>query len=791
MKYKSAIIITVSIIALGAGTGYLSVREKEDLGDAQFKRHSFAEAQAAYKEALSLADDLSEEHKRKYSRELREIRYKEVASIVRQQTLRIGEITFPETFDPITAKKPIEQRLGQLMYHPLVSLDERGLKWIGILARKWNASIDRLSYTFELKREYRWPNGRAITAHDVDFTIDAIRNSETENFDPFLASFFKATTIHDPFKITIHLTRQFFEPLSLLSFKILPRYPFHIPMQLRDMIASWRTIKKNRSYRFTLRKGIHWPNGDVVSPSDLVYTAKRRRLLAERGTPERDGVDIEQILPDAENGVRIVLRTPPRSLGSLFSINVFAEYAVGAPLTIRDLVKKTRREEANDYVLEIRNNVAWPAGKSVSAADVKRMIDSAAAGSSKSALSLKWIRSCEILGKDALRLKTTDSLQNQPRFWELQILPPGNLATVALTSKHWFRRTPIGSGPFLRDPSGDKGQSELFFKRNPGYFLAARPPVPIHRTYRPFLSGIGLKIYHDRSAARQALEIDRAKETSIDVSVELRPLDIEFFANLPENYYLRRFKTWKVHFLAINFRRPLFQKKEIRQAINMGLERRAVLEKVFRGGRGGQPHVLLSGPYPQGSWAYSPLVDVYQFDAKKAREKLAEAEIPNPSFSLKFPSYDRNIERACTNFQETLEELGFEVRLERKLERDLHDEVINKQDFDVAYMTHTFDETLNLAPLLDSSRTNKGASNYMGYQSELLMERFREMNARPNAERIQAIAQDIHKHCHEEAVMCMLWQLDIWSAFRNEVKQEQVSIHPFLFYNRIQDWTVR
>ncbi|MDP6110662.1 MAG: ABC transporter substrate-binding protein [Planctomycetota bacterium] len=791
MKIKSGIIIAISVVVLGAGTGYLGVREKEKLGDAQFKRHAFAEAQAAYKEALSLAFQLSDEQKRKYSRELREVRYKEAASIARQQTLRIGEITYPETFEAITAKKPVEQRLGQLMYHPLVSLDERGQKWIGILAKKWSASIDRLSYTFELKKEYRWPNGRAITAYDVDFTIDAIRNPETENFDPFLASFFRKTTIHDPFKISIHLTRQFFEPLSLLSFKILPRYPFHIPMQLRDMTASWRTIKRNRSYRFTLRKSIHWPNGDTVSPKDLVYTAKRRRVLAERGTPERDGVEIEEILPDAENGVRIMLRAPPRNLGALFSINIFPEYAVGAPLTVRDLVKKTRREEANDYVLELRDDVSWPAGKSVTPEDLKRVIDQAAAGSSKSALSLKWIRSSEVLDGNSLRLRTTDSLQNQPRFWELQILPPGNLATVALTAKHWFRRTPIGSGPFLRDPSGDKGQSELFFKRNPGYFLAARPPAPIHRTYRPFLSGIGLKIYHDRSAARQALEIDRAKETSIDVSVELRPLDIEFFANLPENYYLRRFKTWKVHFLAFNFRRRLFQKKEIRQAINMGLERRAVLEKIFRGGRGGQPHVLLSGPYPKGSWAYSPLVDVYQFDAKGAREMLAQAGIPNPSFSLKFPSYDRNIERACTNFQETLEELGFEVRLERKLERDLHDEVINEQDFDVAYMTHTFDETLNLAPLLDSSRTKKGASNYMGYESDLLMERFREMNARPNAERIQAIAQDIHKHCHEEAVLCMLWQLDIWSAFRNEVKQEQVSIHPFLFYNRPQDWTVR
>jgi len=767
------------------------VRTVTKEADKLFLAQDFEQSHLLYQKALELAEQLPEREQKAFTDEIREVRYRHASAAARLQRLRIGDISFPETYEPITARKPIERRLGQLMFHSLVSLDEREQDWIGVLAKSWKASVDRLAYTFELRNDLRWPNDRPVTAHDVAFTIRVLKNPDTENFDPFLASFFERTTVHDPFKVTIHLTRQFFEPLSLLSFKILPAYAFGLPLALRDVVEEWKEVEAGTSWQLTLRDDIRWPNGSPVKVADILHSIERAKVRASRGGKFPEGMETAVVVPDGSRAAKMSLERPIKSLDKLTELLVIPKYALDCPLTLQDLAAKTETDGGKTAKYDLRTDISWPAGQKITADDIARYLQLVRMGRVRTPLPQGFISSCKVEDRDTLSVTIAANPDEFPRLLALTLAPPAHMAEASLVRDHWFRRRSLGSGPFLRYPAGDRGESEKYFARNAAYHLASHPPGSAFLNHRPFLSGISLKVYHDRSAARQALEVERKKETSIDVSVELRPLDIEFFSNLPENYYLRRFKLWKIHFLAFNFRRPLFQNKAIRLAIWKGLNRSGVLEKIFRGGRGGQPHVLVTGPYPRGSWAYNLLLADYLYNAVESREHLVKARVPKPTFSLKFPSYDRNIERACANFQETLEEIGFEVKLERKLERDLHDEVVNRHDYDAAYWTYTFDETLDLAPLLDSSRTGKGGTNFSGYQSDLLMERFRELNARPNADRIQAIAHDIHRHCYEEAVFCPLWQLDIWSAFRKEVKEEQVSIHPFLFFNNVHEWTVR
>jgi ABC-type transport system substrate-binding protein len=677
------------------------------------------------------------------------------------------------------------------MFHSLVSLDEREQDWVGVLAKSWKASVDRLSYNFVLCNDLRWPNDRPVTAEDVAFTIRVIKNPDTENFDPFLASFFERTTVHDPFNITIHLTRQFFEPLSLLSFKILPAYAFSLPLQLRDVTSECRELQRGTSYRVVLRDDIRWPNGGTIEVEDILHSAERWKMRAARGEKLPEGTAFAEVTPDGKRAAKFGLKQPLRSAEPLLGLPVVPRYALDAPLKLRDVVVRSEPTDGKATAFHLRDDVSWPVGAKVTADGVARYLQLVRLGRVTTSLPTGYVKACDVKDERTLVVSVDDQSKGLEPLLDLTLAPPAHEAEASLVRGHWFQRTPLGSGPFLRDPSGDRGESERYFRRNMAYYLATRPPESAFLNHRPFLAGIALKIYHDRAAARQALEVERSKETSIDVSVELRPLDIEFFSNLPENYYLRRFRQWQIHFLAFNFRRPLFQNRDVRLAVWKGIDRAAVLEKIFRGGRGGQPHVLLTGPYPKGSWAYNMGIADYLHSVAQAREHLAKAHAAKPTFSLKFPSYDRNIERACSNFQETLEQAGIDVRLERKLERDLYDEVVNQHDFDVVYWTHTFDETLDLAPLLDSSRAGMGGTNFSGYQSDLLMERFRELNARPNADRIQAIAHDVHRLCHDEAVFATLWQLDIWSAFRKEVKEEQVSIHPFLFFNNVQEWTIR
>lgn len=68
--------------------------------------------------------------------------------------------------------QPAIPRANLLLFENLVSYDT-DLKPRGQLAERWDVSADGLTYTFSLRRNARWHDGRPFTADDVVFTAQA------------------------------------------------------------------------------------------------------------------------------------------------------------------------------------------------------------------------------------------------------------------------------------------------------------------------------------------------------------------------------------------------------------------------------------------------------------------------------------------------------------------------------------------------------------------------------------------------------------------------------------------
>ncbi len=64
--------------------------------------------------------------------------------------------------------------VNKVLYSTLVKYDARTLAPIGDLAERWSLSDDRLTWTFTLRRNVTWHDGRPFTARDVKFTIERI-----------------------------------------------------------------------------------------------------------------------------------------------------------------------------------------------------------------------------------------------------------------------------------------------------------------------------------------------------------------------------------------------------------------------------------------------------------------------------------------------------------------------------------------------------------------------------------------------------------------------------------------
>ncbi len=84
-----------------------------------------------------------------------------------RQELRWSNGKVPRSVDPARAAAAPETDLVRAVYEGLTDLDSRTLEAVPALAEKWVASEDHRVWTFDLRANARWTNGKRVTASDV------------------------------------------------------------------------------------------------------------------------------------------------------------------------------------------------------------------------------------------------------------------------------------------------------------------------------------------------------------------------------------------------------------------------------------------------------------------------------------------------------------------------------------------------------------------------------------------------------------------------------------------------
>ncbi|WP_349606477.1 ABC transporter substrate-binding protein [Cupriavidus sp. DF5525] len=95
--------------------------------------------------------------------------------------LTVGIPSNPQTFDPINQPNHDVMGINQLIFENLVGVDVNGQR-IPQLARAWSTSPDKLTYTFDLRREVTFHNGQPFTSADVKYSFDYVRDPANKAF---------------------------------------------------------------------------------------------------------------------------------------------------------------------------------------------------------------------------------------------------------------------------------------------------------------------------------------------------------------------------------------------------------------------------------------------------------------------------------------------------------------------------------------------------------------------------------------------------------------------------------
>jgi peptide/nickel transport system substrate-binding protein len=256
------------------------------------------------------------------------------------------------------------------------------------------------------------------------------------------------------------------------------------------------------------------------------------------------------------------------------------------------------------YIFHLRSDVTFHDGRPLTSRDVKWTFDSLLESKVRSTKAGTYRIVDHIDAPDA---ETVVFHLKEPSSTLLWNLSDGVIGIVPYGSTDEMTDHPIGSGPF-RFVSAETDK-EVILQRNDAYWGE-----------KPHLGRVRFVIVPD--ANTQALEL---RKGSADLTINSpMPPDTVLALERDPALTVQRGPGTRLAYLAFNLRDPILKDVRVRQAIAYALDRRPMIEYLWRNQVRAADSVL-----PRQSWAYDDDGPRYDFDPAKARQLLDAAGYPD------------------------------------------------------------------------------------------------------------------------------------------------------------------
>lgn len=207
-----------------------------------------------------------------------------------------------------------------------------------------------------------------------------------------------------------------------------------------------------------------------------------------------------------------------------------------------------------------------------------------------------------------------------------------------------FNTRPVGTGPFVfRRYEKD---AQIRYAANPSYFRG-----------KATIDQLIFAITKD-----SAVRLQKLKAGECHVSSYPKPAEVEVLRKDPKIKLLTQ-PGLNVGYLSLNVTHKPFDSVEVRRAINMAIDKKALLDAVYQGAG-----TVAVNPIPPAMWSYNRQVKDYEYSPEKARALLAKAGHPNGfettlwALPVQRP-YNPNGAQAAELIQADLAKVGIRTRI--------------------------------------------------------------------------------------------------------------------------------
>ena len=438
-------------------------------------------------------------------------------------------------------------------------------------------------------------------------------------------------------------------------------------------------------------------------------------------------------------------------------------------------------EDGTVLTIELRRDVRWSDGQTVTAADVewtwRAQTDPAVAWP----LANRKDNIVAIEAVEPYEVRVTFADSNPLRLADLNegvILPRAVWSELPFADWHhhadWFVDHLVTNGPF-RLGSWDR-QQQIVLQRNPEF----------HVPQRPLLDRVVFRIVPDKTSQLGHLltgevqfveQVPAADADRIAASADLRLL----------SYWARQY-----NFICWNTARQPFDSADIRRALTMAIDRQALVDALWSG----HAKVAVS-PILSSVWAHDTALSPLPYDPPAARRLLAAAGWTDSDgdglldrqghdfvFDLITNSSSAVRVDAAVMIQEQLRRVGIRVDIQR-LEFNAVGDRVAAHDFDAMLGGWTIDTSLDLDYAFHSDSIEDGY-NFGSFRDAEVDTLLDQVGRQTRPEEIRHLLVEVQRRLHQQQPYTFLWEPQRLTATVVELQNAQPNaLDPFY---HLADW---
>ncbi|MDI3407205.1 ABC transporter substrate-binding protein [Streptomyces cavernicola] len=155
----------------------------------------------------------------------------EASSTAKKETLTVAVAQSVDSLSPFLAQRLVSTSIHRLMYEYLTNYDPKDARTVPGLATKWEPSADKLTWTYTIRDNSKWSDGKQATAEDAAWTFNKIMTDEgAATINASYVSNFKKVTAPSPEKLVIELKK----PQATMTAIDVPIVPKHEWEKVKD-----------------------------------------------------------------------------------------------------------------------------------------------------------------------------------------------------------------------------------------------------------------------------------------------------------------------------------------------------------------------------------------------------------------------------------------------------------------------------------------------------------------------------------------------------------------------------